>query len=92
METLERLALETGVSTWEAIGQAIKNQLLPARACAALDSFRQLIEDARAMMDPDFAGKLAADLAGVSAGGKLGSEAVSDAAEVGFGIRRECEL
>ena len=34
METLERLALETGVSTWEAIGQAIKNQLLPARGRA----------------------------------------------------------
>ncbi len=29
----------------------------------ALDSFRQLILDAQAMMDPDFAGKLSADVA-----------------------------
>ena len=29
----------------------------------ALESFRQLILDAQAMMDPDFAGKLAADVA-----------------------------
>jgi DNA helicase II / ATP-dependent DNA helicase PcrA len=62
LETLERLALETGTSTWEAIDQAIRNQLVPARACAALDGFRQLIKDARALLDPDFAGKLAADL------------------------------
>jgi DNA helicase-2/ATP-dependent DNA helicase PcrA len=29
----------------------------------ALESFRQLILDAQAMMDPDFAGKLSADVA-----------------------------
>jgi DNA helicase-2/ATP-dependent DNA helicase PcrA len=63
METLERLALETGVSTWEAIGAAIANRLVPARATIALENFRQLILDAQAMMDPDFAGKLAADVA-----------------------------
>jgi DNA helicase-2/ATP-dependent DNA helicase PcrA len=63
LETLERLALETGVSTWEAMGQAIRSQLVPARACSALESFRLLIQDARALLDPDFAGKLAADLA-----------------------------
>ncbi len=62
LETLERLALETGVSTWEAMRQAIANRLIPARACAALESFRQLIFDAQALLDPDFAGKLAADL------------------------------
>ncbi len=39
LETLERLALETGISTWEAISQAIRNQLVPARACAALEGF-----------------------------------------------------
>ena len=64
MDTLERLALETGISTWEAIGQAIRNQLVPARACAALEGFRQLIRDAQAIQNPDFAGKLASDLAG----------------------------
>ena len=59
LETLERLALETGKSTWEILGQAIQNKLVPARALMALDSFRQLILDAQAMMDPDFSGKLA---------------------------------
>jgi DNA helicase-2/ATP-dependent DNA helicase PcrA len=63
LETLERLALETGSSTWEALGAAIKNRLIPTRALMAVDSFRQLILDAQAMMDPDFAGKLAADVA-----------------------------
>jgi DNA helicase II / ATP-dependent DNA helicase PcrA len=63
LATLERLALETGVSTWDAIGAAISNRLIPARALMALESFRQLILDAQAMMDPDFAGKLTADVA-----------------------------
>ncbi len=66
METLERLALETGTSTWEAISQSTRNQLLPARACSALTNFQQLIRDAQALLNPDFAGKLAADLAGAS--------------------------
>ena len=63
LETLERLALETGASTWDALGAAITNRLIPNRALMALDSFRQLILDAQAMMDPDFAGKLSADVA-----------------------------
>jgi DNA helicase II / ATP-dependent DNA helicase PcrA len=63
LETLERLALETGQSTWDAVAAAITNRLIPARALAALESFRQLILDAQAMMDPDFAGKLSADVA-----------------------------
>ncbi len=63
LATLERLALETGLSTWEAIGAAIKDKLIPARALMALDSFRTLMLDAQAMMDPDFAGKLSADVA-----------------------------
>jgi DNA helicase-2/ATP-dependent DNA helicase PcrA len=63
LETLERLALETGVSTWEALSAAIANRLIPTRALMAIESFRQLILDAQAMMDPDFAGKLAADVA-----------------------------
>jgi DNA helicase II / ATP-dependent DNA helicase PcrA len=67
LETLERLALETGVSTWDALAAAIKNRLIPNRALQALDSFRLLILDAQAMMDPDFAGKLSADV-GAEAG------------------------
>ena len=64
LETLERLALETGQSTWDALATAIANRLIPTRAQMALESFRQLILDAQAMMDPDFAGKLSADVAG----------------------------
>jgi DNA helicase-2/ATP-dependent DNA helicase PcrA len=30
LETLERLALETGKSTWDALGAALKNRLIPA--------------------------------------------------------------
>ncbi len=78
IETLERLALETGLSTWDALGAALKNRLIPARAQMALDSFRQLILDAQAMMDPDFAGKLSAD---VAAGAEAGEEA-----DTGFGF------
>ena len=69
LETVERLALETGVSTWDATAAAIANRLIPARALVALESFRQLILDAQAMLDLDFAGKLAADVAESAAGG-----------------------
>ncbi len=62
LETLERLALETGLSTWDAMRQAMRAQLVPARACAALDGFRRLIEDAQAILHPNFAAKLEADL------------------------------
>jgi DNA helicase-2/ATP-dependent DNA helicase PcrA len=63
METLERIALTTGISTWDAIARATADRLLPARALQALAKFRRLIEDARAMLGPDFADKLSADLA-----------------------------
>ncbi len=67
LATLERLALETGASMWDAIAAALKNRLIPTRALMALESFRQLILDAQAMMDPDFAGKLSADVAEAAA-------------------------
>ena len=54
LETLERLALETGLSLWGAIGEAIRRQLLPQRALAALKSFQQLIVDAQAMLSGMF--------------------------------------
>ena len=50
IDTLEQLALETGLSMWGAIGQAVKRQLVPPRAVASLKSFQQVIEDARAML------------------------------------------
>ena len=66
METLERMALASGMSTWDAIGKAIEDKLLPPRALSALGSFRRLIEDARAMLGPEFAEKLSADVADAS--------------------------
>jgi DNA helicase-2/ATP-dependent DNA helicase PcrA len=59
IEMIERLALETGLSLWGAVGEAIKRQLLPARALAALKSFRDLIEDGRAMMAGTFVERVA---------------------------------
>jgi DNA helicase II / ATP-dependent DNA helicase PcrA len=50
LETLERVALETGVSLWGAISATLKRQLLPQRALGALRGFRDLIEDAQAML------------------------------------------
>lgn len=64
LETLERLGLETGASTWNAMAHAIRNSLLPQRACIALEGFRRIIEDARAMLAPGFAEKLIADVSG----------------------------
>src|SRR5437899_2126687 len=64
METLERMALSSGMSTWDAMGRAIDDKLLPPRTLMALSSFRRLIEDARAMLGPGFAEKLAEDVAG----------------------------
>jgi DNA helicase-2/ATP-dependent DNA helicase PcrA len=58
MEVVERVALETGLPLWEAIGQCIERALLPARALQALKSFRDLIEDARAMMAGTYAERL----------------------------------
>ncbi len=65
METLERMALSTGASTWDAVSAAIRDRLLPQRALTALEGFRRLIQDARAMLGPDFADALAADVNGV---------------------------
>jgi DNA helicase-2/ATP-dependent DNA helicase PcrA len=59
IDTLESLALETGSSLWGALGEAIRRQLLPARALAALKNFQQLIQDGRAMLSGTFAEQLA---------------------------------
>ena len=79
LETVERLALETGRSTWDAAAAAIAHHLIPTRGLMALESFRQLITDAQAMMDPDFAGKLAADVA----------ESQAEAADIDFAFGAE---
>ena len=62
MEVLERLALETNSSLWNAIGAAIDRKLLPPRATAALEAFQQLIEDGRAMLGGTFVERVSADL------------------------------
>ena len=75
--------------TWDAIGKAIEDKLLPARALTALSGFRRLIEDARAMLGPDFAAKLAGDLEEQGAGsGDQGSED-SELADVSFSFSAE---
>jgi DNA helicase-2/ATP-dependent DNA helicase PcrA len=71
MDTLERIALTTGMSSWDAINRAVEEKLLPARALTALSNFRKLIEDARAMLGPDF-------LAHLSSGIALENNAASD--------------
>jgi len=79
METLERMALASGMSTWDSIAKATEDKLLPARALTALSGFRRLIEDARAMLGPGFAEKLAADVedegSGIRDQGSKGSAA-----------------
>jgi DNA helicase II / ATP-dependent DNA helicase PcrA len=67
LETLERIALETGSSLWTGIERALESRLLLSRALSALDGFRRVITDARAMLGSEpgegFAEKLAADVA-----------------------------
>ncbi|MGC2197207.1 MAG: UvrD-helicase domain-containing protein [Terriglobales bacterium] len=60
IETIERLALETGRSLWGALRQAIERQLLPPRALQALKNFRELIEDAQAMLAATYVERLSA--------------------------------
>jgi len=68
IETIERLALETGLSLWGAINETMRRQLLPARALAALKSFQQLIEDGRAMLAGTYVEQLEASAKESSAG------------------------
>jgi DNA helicase-2/ATP-dependent DNA helicase PcrA len=58
METVERIALETGKSIWNALGEVIERQLLSSRALFALKQFRDLILDARAMLDGTYAQRM----------------------------------
>jgi len=69
VETLERIALETGLPLYSALKHAVDEQLLQPRAVAALKNFRELIEDARAMLGGDFAARLA-ETAAPEAGAK----------------------
>jgi DNA helicase-2/ATP-dependent DNA helicase PcrA len=102
MDTLERIALTTGMSSWDAINRAVEEKLLPARALAALSNFRKLIEDARAMLGPDFASHLSTDIDAATEPGApepalslpkgldsetwVSTDAESDAADFDFGF------
>ncbi|MGC2325821.1 MAG: UvrD-helicase domain-containing protein [Candidatus Sulfotelmatobacter sp.] len=74
IDTLEHLALETGLSLWGALGEALRRQLLPQRALASLKSFQQLIEDGRAMLNGSFTEQLQES---VQEGAALESSSVS---------------
>src|SRR6202158_379229 len=74
IEMIERLALETGLSMWGAVGEAITRQLLPARALAALKSFRELIEDGRATLAGTYV-ELLEETASAKADGVAGADA-----------------
>jgi DNA helicase-2/ATP-dependent DNA helicase PcrA len=58
IETLERVALEAGLSLWDAIAETIKRELLPQRALAALKVFTSLIEDGRAILGGTYVERL----------------------------------
>lgn len=63
LEMIERLALETETSSWEAIQEAIDQRLVSSRALASLQEFRRLIGDARSTLSAGFAEKLEQDIA-----------------------------
>ncbi|HYK48085.1 MAG TPA: 3'-5' exonuclease, partial [Terriglobales bacterium] len=58
IETVERVALETGLSLWGAIAETVNRQLLPQRAVAALKGFTSLIEDGRAILGGTYVERL----------------------------------
>jgi DNA helicase II / ATP-dependent DNA helicase PcrA len=58
LDTVERLAIETGMPLWNAIREVSDKKLLPTRAVIAMDGFREMIEDARAMLGGEFAERL----------------------------------
>jgi DNA helicase-2/ATP-dependent DNA helicase PcrA len=87
VDTLEQLALGPGLSLWGAIGEAVKGELLPARALASLKSFRELIEDARAMLAGTFTERLeqsAESSTTAVAAVSLEQEAMEEADETAF--------
>ena len=82
IEAIEHLALETGLSLWGALAEAISRQLLPARALAALKSFRELIEDGQAMLSGIYVERLE-ECAKESSAAKKSSAGVPPAVERG---------
>jgi ATP-dependent DNA helicase UvrD/PcrA len=54
METLERIALETGSSLYTAMERAIEGMLLPARSVAAFKNFKDIIDGGQAILGGNF--------------------------------------
>ena len=77
IEIIERLALEAGLSLWGALAEAIRRQLLPQRALAALKTFRQLIVDAQAMLSGTFVEQMEETLEELGGTSPEGTEFVS---------------
>ncbi len=63
MEVIERVALETGTALWRAVSEVIDKQLVPTRAVAALKTFREIIEEARAMLAGTYGERLTQQVA-----------------------------
>jgi DNA helicase-2/ATP-dependent DNA helicase PcrA len=80
IETIERLALETGLSLWGAIGEAMARRLLPGRALSAMKSFRELIEDGAAMLAGTYEERLVESGAESNDGAPLDAERESSPA------------
>jgi DNA helicase-2/ATP-dependent DNA helicase PcrA len=58
LDVIERVALESGRSLWGGVAECVQRVLIPARALAALKTFRDLIEDARAMLEGTYVERL----------------------------------
>jgi DNA helicase-2/ATP-dependent DNA helicase PcrA len=58
LDVIERVALESGKSLWGGVAECVVRGLLPPRALAALKSFRDLIEDGRAMLAGSYVERL----------------------------------
>jgi DNA helicase-2/ATP-dependent DNA helicase PcrA len=82
LDTLERVALETGLSLWKASEHAVSEKLLPQRALAALEAFREIIDEARAILAGNFAEKLAASTG--SANADVQQELAGTQADIAF--------
>ena len=50
VQKVEEIALEANLPFWEALGQAVEHKLLPPRMLAAIESFRELMEELHEMV------------------------------------------
>jgi len=84
IETLERVALETGLPLWGAIAEVIQRQLLPQRAVAALKAFANIIEDGRAILSGTIAERLEVTAVGEAVPGDEEADLPSDDDDADF--------